>query len=185
VRLFFALLPGESQIDACRLIQEAIREPEDGLNWVASENMHITMLFIGECASEELEKYTPAVESLAQNFAPIRWRLHRTGFFPKRGEARVLFCGIRYEGFAMPLLAKGLRESWQQFSQKELKDSFHPHITLARCRNGLAPRQLDRFKKMAVEPLDVVSHELICFESRRENNILRYIPIKRFILTGQ
>lgn len=185
MRIFFALLPNEKQIAACRAIQEAIREPEDGLKWVPPENMHITMLFVGDCSAEDLEKYTPIVHALVQKYAPLRWRLHRTGYFPGRGDPRVLFCGVRYEGFAMPLLAKALRESWQKFSQKAVKDSFHPHITLARSRNGLAPRHLDRFKKIAVEPVDAVSRELICFESRRENKNLQYIPLNRFILAGQ
>ncbi len=184
MRTFFALLPSEAQIEACRMIQDSVRQPQDGLNWVAPENLHVTMLFIGESSYDELEKFTPQLQSITEKFSPIKWQLHRNGFFPKRGAPNVLFTGIRYHGFTMPLLAKKLREAWQEFSKNELKDSFHPHITLARCRNGIKARQLQIFQNALPEPIENVSRELICFESRREDKILRYIPLKRFIFNG-
>ncbi|HDR05380.1 MAG TPA: RNA 2',3'-cyclic phosphodiesterase [Candidatus Marinimicrobia bacterium] len=185
MRIFFGILPDDEQMRECKRIQEFIKQPDDGINWVALENFHITMLFIGESSSEDLERFFLQVQALAQDTASLRWQIHRTGFFSKRAEPKILFAGIRYMGFAMPLLAKSLREAWQDYSQTEQRNSFKPHITLARCRNGLSTQRLEAFKNIEPKPVETVSRELICFESRREGKDLRYIPLKRFILNSQ
>jgi RNA 2',3'-cyclic 3'-phosphodiesterase len=131
VRLFVAipLAPDLAQ-RAATILPEAL----PGLRRVKTENLHVTLAFLGETPPERLPEVAAAADDAAASVPPFQLRFDRLGRFPERGRPRVIWLGIG-EGLASVERAgegvyRGLRERGLKFDDRPLA----PHLTLARVR---------------------------------------------------
>lgn len=132
MRLFYAVfLPPEAQ----KALVEAQKrlDPFKGWRRVPPHQLHLTLLFLGEVAEEEVAGLLRLGRRLARAIPPFTARLRGTGYFPNEGSPRVWFAKVEGEGFSP--LAEGLRAGAKDPDPKP----FVPHITLAR-KKGPAPR---------------------------------------------
>jgi 2'-5' RNA ligase len=104
-----------------------------GASWVAPQNMHLTLRFLGEVDEERAAQLS---RSIAQPFetAPFELALGGLGLFPPAGRPRVLWIGVS-EGAAQ--VAEVYREVERRldllgFEREERP--FRAHLTLARFR---------------------------------------------------
>ena len=128
IRLFVALgLPG--------LVRERlalIRAPLPGARWVAPENMHITLRFIGEVEPPVAEDVD---DTLSHIGAPaFELRLGGLGTFGSRGRVRALWAGVEQCEPLVHLQAK-IEAACGRAGLPPEGRKFHPHVTLARCKN--------------------------------------------------
>lgn len=138
-----------------------------GLRWVAPENYHLTLRFIGEVDRVEAEGVD---EALAGIRAPaFDLTLQGVGIFQRGGEragkVQALWVGAeRTPGLAH--LAAKVETALQRVGLPPERRRFAPHVTLARGDNGSAP------------PLD----KLVGFVQR--HNLFREGPVRveRFTL---
>jgi len=132
MRLFVAIdLPDETR-EACRSFR---REKLDGAKWVAVEQIHLTLRFIGESSEEQALALRSALQGIHARSFPLRVR--GLGCFPGPKRPRVLWLGLEV---SQPLL--NLQASIENMVQSvgflpEPK-SFSPHLSLARFRFSLA-----------------------------------------------
>lgn len=131
MRLFVAipLAPDLAQ-RAATILPEAL----PGLRRVSTENLHVTLAFLGETPLERLPDVVAAAQDAAAGVPPFQLRFDRLGRFPERGRPRVIWVGIG-EGLASVVRAgegvyRGLRERALKFDDRPLA----PHLTLARVR---------------------------------------------------
>src|SRR4030095_9873229 len=71
--------------------------PEMQASWARPENIHLTLKFFGNLGPEQVESASQAASRAVADFAPFKLGIDRTGSFPARGAARVLWIGIRDE----------------------------------------------------------------------------------------
>lgn len=103
-----------------------------GARWVEPEQMHLTLRFIGDVDGAVMNRVREALaEVRADAFA---MGLEGIGFFPPRGNPRVVWVGVRK---CEPLLRLHHRvESVLVRSGLEPEErKYAPHITLARLKN--------------------------------------------------
>jgi 2'-5' RNA ligase len=115
-----------------------------GVRWLAPEQMHLTLSFLGTVPAD-------VAENLKTNLAAIEWKaffLPLTGFgaFLSKGRPNVIWIGV---GSAHPHLFQ-LHKRVQEAAlaaglQPDLR-SFHPHVTVARCRD-VSPEAIRPFLK--------------------------------------
>ncbi len=107
-----------------------------GLNWVRAANIHLTLKFIGETDSEQVD---PVRESLrAIKVRRFLLGVSGLGVFPRRGRPAVLWAGL---GSAHPhlfQLHKRVNDVLYGCGIEPDRRVFRPHVTLARCK-GVAP----------------------------------------------
>jgi 2'-5' RNA ligase len=128
IRLFAALtLP-----DAVRERLSLVRAPLPDARWVPPENMHITLRFIGEVEPPVATEIDTALSRIAAPAFDIR--LTELGIFGSRGRVRTLWAGIEKNDALLRLQAKIEAASVQAGLAPEGR-KFHPHVTLARCKN--------------------------------------------------
>ncbi len=120
-------------------------EPMGSIAWTRPAQLHLTLRFLGDiegpqCGAVEAGLGRVRVE-------PFLLSLAGTGVFPPRGIARVVWAGV---GRIPPRLHQ-LR---QQIDDALLATGlpldlrlFHPHVTLGRVRNGVAPGAAIEFIK--------------------------------------
>jgi 2'-5' RNA ligase len=104
-----------------------------GVRWLAPEQMHLTLSFLGSVTDEIQEK-------LKANLNAIEWKaffLPLTGFgaFPGKGRPNVIWIGVGSGHPHLFQLHKRVQEAALAASLEPDLRSFHPHVTVARCRD--------------------------------------------------
>ena len=129
MRLFVAVgLPGAIREQLLRMCA-GVR----GARWVNTEQMHLTLRFLGELHTAQADD---AAERLAQIRAPgFDLLLAGIGSFAAGDRLRVLWVGVEACPALGRLQAKVERAARAAGLGIEAR-RFHPHVTLARFRNG-------------------------------------------------
>lgn len=128
IRLFAALALPEAVRERLALV----RAPLPGARWMPPENMHVTLRFVGEV---EPPLATDIDAALARIAAPaFDIRLTELGIFGSRGRVRALWAGVEKTEALRRLQAK-IETACVQAGLPPEGRKFHPHITLARCKN--------------------------------------------------
>ncbi len=133
-RLFIALdiEPGV-RLRACRAVA-GLPVGESKVNFVAAENIHLTLHFVGEVADDRLMDVHRAVDDTAA--AVGQFELEVTGLraVPNTGRLRMLWAGVADETGRLAelheLLGVRLREAGFETDHRP----FNPHLTLGRVK---------------------------------------------------
>lgn len=136
-RLFIAIeLPKSVKLlasSAKSLLEDKIPKAR----WVPTENIHLTMRFLGDCRDEQVPEIVDAIGGFSKKCRAFHGRTTNLGVFPNPKRARVLWIGIREE----PELAKAyyeMNKALEGLGFEIEKRPFSPHITLARIKAPFA-----------------------------------------------
>ena len=114
---------------------------------VSKQNMHFTLLFLGEVSEETAENVKKALDSIA--FKPIDVSFTHVGAFPNPNFPRVIWIGTD-EASAKQLveLARQVEEKLAPMGFKSDKP-FKPHLTIFRVKNKIdgISKKIERFKE--------------------------------------
>jgi RNA 2',3'-cyclic 3'-phosphodiesterase len=128
-RLFVAIDLPERILDDISSTYSAI----PGARWMEENRIHITLRFIGEVDNESEDRIKRALSLVASPSFTLS--LKGVGFFPPRGEPRIVWIGIKEKEEVIRLQAKIEHTITSlRFPPEERK--FHPHITVARLNNS-------------------------------------------------
>jgi 2'-5' RNA ligase len=179
-RLFVALdLPAPT-----RAALAALAVPLPGARWVAEEQIHLTLRFLGHVPDEEAARVTAALTPLAAGSFTLA--LAGVGVFPPHGSRRpprVLWVGIAP---AAPVLAlKAAIDGLLGPDPESAERGFSPHVTLARFKEAPGPalgELLERHRALASPPWTVDAVRL--YESRTTREGAVYTPLATYALQG-
>lgn len=117
------------------------------LRWTKTDQLHITLKFVGELQ----ENHLPAVQrELEKTFSPIQrfpLRLQGAGFFPTLNQPRIFWIGIVPAPELFKIVQKN-EELFHSLGYPMEKRPFQPHITIARFREGIPRQELLRFQQI-------------------------------------
>ncbi len=104
-----------------------------GVHWLAPEQMHLTLSFLGNVPSD-------VQEALEKNLKAVAWKafflpLAGLGTFPGKGRPNILWVGVGTGHPHLFQLHKRVQEAALHSGLEPELRAFHPHITLARCRD--------------------------------------------------
>jgi len=108
-----------------------------GARWVSPEQMHLTLRFIGDVDGRQLSLIREALAELPG--VPFFLRLENIGFFPPRGNPRVVWVGIQ-KNEQLVQLRNRIESALVRTGLEPEGRKFSPHITLARLKNTPASR---------------------------------------------
>jgi len=140
VRLFVAIeIPSEVRENLAALIRElhAIAPKE---KWVRAENLHVTLKFIGEVASEKLGEICQAL-AVVRSDSLVKLDFRGLGFFPHEKHPRVFWAGIEATP-NLKKLAADIDVVTEKLGMPREQRPFSPHLTLARFESGKMPEKL-------------------------------------------
>jgi 2'-5' RNA ligase len=134
VRLFVALEPPE---EVRRAIDERVAAERGRLpaaNWVRPENLHLTLVFLGELPETRVLEAERALAAAAAACAPANEvTVAAAGGFPERGPIRVVWLGLEPVA-ELARIADALRAAARAAGLPFDAKPFRAHLTLARCR---------------------------------------------------
>jgi RNA 2',3'-cyclic 3'-phosphodiesterase len=132
-RLFLAIDLPERIIDDISATYMAI----PGVRWTGEEQLHLTLRFFGELPGDRESALIKVLSTIAAR--PFSLRVKGAGFFPPRGETRVLWVGIAQEP-VLPKLVSAIETSVVRAGFKREPRKFTGHITVARCSHAPSDR---------------------------------------------
>jgi 2'-5' RNA ligase len=127
MRLFIAI----DMPDDVKRVLSGLRRDIPGVRWVPPEQMHLTLLFLGEVPEERLEILCCALSTI--EIFPFTLNFSRTGCFPRPSSPRVLWAGVDRQP-VLTELAQRVRKATESCGIQIDERAFSPHITLARIK---------------------------------------------------
>jgi len=113
---------------------------------VSKENMHFTLLFLGEITEEVAPKIMDALKSIT--FSPIKVSFAGVGAFPNPRSPRVIWIGV--DETASQDLVKLATQVEERLGPLGFKNDkpFRPHLTIFRIKNSVddISEELDKLK---------------------------------------
>ncbi len=171
MRLFIAVeLPPEVRT-AVHEALDPLRDRFPRIRWVASENLHVTLRFLGEVAAEREGELEGCMQAVAQRWEPFELSCSGVGAFPSGRSAKTVCVGFDDPEGRLKRLAADLEDELAAGFGREER-AFKPHLTVARSSKRLP--LLDGLPPLSLpgEPFEV--HRLTLFRSFLERPAARY-----------
>lgn len=134
-RVFIAIeLPDAVRAQVARL-QEKLKESEADVKWVESQNIHLTLKFIGEVEPDKLEAtYAGVTEAIGEQ-AKFPMSLAGIGAFPSMRRVQVIWIGVFAGATESTELSEKVEACLAKRGFEAEKKKFMPHITIGRVRS--------------------------------------------------
>lgn len=152
---------------------------DSALKWVRSQNIHLTLKFLGEVPDRQIVDICAAVSQAASQSAPFDLEIGNCGCFPPRGSARVLWVGLTTGLEPLKTLQENLELSLLDLGFEPEHRPFSPHLTLARIKNAQIGRLLSDTVG-SLDPLTVGGQsvaEITVFQSDLDRTGPTYTPL--------
>lgn len=134
-----------------------------GVRWLPAEQMHLTLSFLGLVEQRTEEK-------LRDKLSAIRWSafflpLTGVGTFPSRGRPNIIWVGVGTGHPHLFQLHKRVQDAALAAGLEPDLRPWHPHITLARCRDVSVEAVRPFLKKHADYDAGMIHVESFCLNS--------------------
>jgi 2'-5' RNA ligase len=140
VRLFVALqIPPAVRKNLAEFLA-TLRAISSQPRWVRTENLHVTLKFIGEVSTEKLGDIRAALSAVHSDQA-VALDFRGVGFFPNENRPRVFWAGIEASA-NLAGLAGDIDRALEKLGVPPEKRPFSPHLTLARFEPPGLPEKL-------------------------------------------
>jgi 2'-5' RNA ligase len=175
LRAFLAVDP-PAELRA-RLLEAAERlraAAPSGARWVAAENLHLTLKFLGEIREDDVPRLVERASAKLAGEAPFEVAFAGFGAFPNAREARVLWLGAVRGAGALAKLARKLDAAARAIGAERERRPFEAHLTLARLRD---PARVELERIPALDSVAWTVEEVVLYESRPSPGGPRYVPL--------
>ncbi|MCK9573291.1 MAG: RNA 2',3'-cyclic phosphodiesterase [Candidatus Omnitrophica bacterium] len=163
MRLFIAIDIPENLKEKLRVVSAKLKKCDLDAKWVNSENIHMTLKFLGETQEEQIEKIKNIAASIACQFSKLELNTGGFGFFPNENSPRIFFISTDKEEILKNISLK-LEDKLEGLGFPK-EGRFKPHLTIARFRTKKNIARLkDEIKNISIEGKFMAS-ELILFKS--------------------
>ncbi len=182
MRSFIAIdLPAAEQQALGKAVQ-SLCQSKVRASWVRAENLHLTLKFLGDIDPVQLAGIIASLEPLAAGEQPFCLQFGEFGFFPPRGQPRIVYLSVEPESF-LKSLANRVDELLLPLGFPRER-RFRAHVTLARLKSDKNLPQL--FKALGSSVLSgefrvagVTLYQSTLFSDGARYEVLRRFPFGR------
>jgi RNA 2',3'-cyclic 3'-phosphodiesterase len=136
VRTFIAVGLDKPVRDRVISLQEALAGTGAEVKWVEPENLHVTLLFLGEVEDRDLPAVCRVVAEGGGRQAPFTLSVERAGCFPNPRRPRTLWVGAGQGTQELVALHDALEPPLMELGcYRREERQYTPHITLGRVRS--------------------------------------------------
>lgn len=146
VRTFVGIDPGQKIRDRCVALQKNFARAGVAAKWVEPENLHLTLLFLGEVDLTTVPTLCELVQQQACQHTSFTLTIEGPGCFPTPRRPRVLWVGVGQGQQEVVALHDALEEPLLELGcYRREERQYTPHLTLGRLQG-------DR-QSLSLEPL--------------------------------
>ncbi len=188
VRTFIAVEVGDAVRSSAVALQQTLAKTGAEVNWVPPENIHVTLLFLGEVDERDLAAVCRVVVDTAAGEPPFALRVSGIGAFPNLRRPKIIWAGLTDGAAELTRLHDRLEPPLLELGCYRREDRpYTPHLTLGRVKSEadgqmLAPA-LPKHADWAGGQTTV--DEVVLFSSELRPGGSVYTPNGRGKLTGR
>lgn len=160
VRTFVAVTLEPDVLRALEEMQERLRGLEGGraCRWIDTENIHLTLHFLGDVPGERLPEVFDAVTRGCWGFGPIDIGIVGLGCFPNARQPRIVWAGVREDTGRLAALQRALGRELARVGYPPERRPFAPHLTIGRVRRDAARSDISALgRSIATQPLQTLA----------------------------
>lgn len=153
MRAFFCLELKPDLREKLAGIAKRLRAVPVKARWVPSENLHVTLVFLGDIAPDAIPDLEVAArEAVAKSRVDdaLEWELDRLGAFPHLSAPRVVWVGCSEEPERVRRLAEALERALEPLGFEPEGREFTTHVTLGRVKGRGRASGVDRLAEALV-----------------------------------
>ncbi len=130
VRVFLAVELSREARNAIERLIRSIRKQNDGVQWVETQNLHLTLKFFGEIPTSELSRLAETANAAARQTVSFDLELQGLGAFPNLKSPKTLWIGCRQGSESLIDLAVLIEEKMFEIGYAKENRRFSPHLTI-------------------------------------------------------
>ncbi len=182
MRLFVALPVPEPARREVRRRVDRVRDRLPRARWVDFDALHLTLLFLGEVAAEQVPPLAAGLGAAFARCPPLDLRLGDGGTFPPGRPARAAWIGVEAPEELAALQAEITQAAVAAVGFVPEERAFTPHVTLARCQEPWRREAIDKLKTALTGPVGppFVADCGVLFESKLSPKGARYREVAVF-----
>ena len=148
LRAFIAVeLPLEIRQNVQRATSSLRRDTESLIRWVALENMHLTLKFLGDTPSENVKVLTQLIHAQADSFNSFDIHLSGIGAFPGPERPRVIYIGIQAPA-ELEAFQRQVESATRRLGYNAEERVFAPHLTIGRVRQHVSADEQQKIRRL-------------------------------------
>ena len=179
-RLFVAIDISEEVKQKIQPVLDLLSELNVDLKIVPSENLHITLKFLGEVDKTEIRKIEDKLSLISEKFRNFEINFRQVGGFPSMEKLNVLWVGV--ENPILIELMKNIDDGLNDVRENEHEEV--PHLTIARIKSGRNKEELidwlNKVRDKSFGPMIV--DKIILYESELSSDGPKYEVLDEFLL---
>lgn len=183
---FFAVrIPEQTKLRMQEHI-EKIKERIPFSRWVHSQDLHITLAFLGSAPPDKLKQAENQVQEALKDVQTITLKINKLGFFGNVDSPRVFWADTEESKNLQSIRNKVFSACEEAGFQLETRP-FRPHITLARKWKGEQPFQpelLGLWEEFQPVPLSFEAGEVVIYQTHLDKTP-KYEAIKIYPLVDK
>ncbi len=161
IRSFIAVpLAPDVRRGAVRLI-ERLSQQGDGIKWVPTDNLHLTLKFLGEVDNVDVPRVCDVLHRVVEQFDPFELDFAGTGGFPDIDRPRILFAGVADQSGSLCRLVGQLETELAELRFKPEPRDYRPHLTLGRTRGGSRRASADVVQRLKDQSQTDLGHMVV------------------------
>ena len=142
IRAFIAIgLPEDLRHQLGDIIDTLKKKTPRAVRWVPSENIHLTLKFLGNVSPTNLNTLTQMLRQEALRHTPMQFSVGGLGAFPSRQRPRVIWVGVHAPP-ALIELQRCVDQETEALGYPMEEREFSPHLTLGRVAQNVTPQEL-------------------------------------------
>lgn len=183
MRLFIAInFPDQIKRKILKQIED-LKSQFPQVSWVKSENLHLTLKFLGYVKEERLEEIKKGIETVSRDFKPFELTISKMGYFHR--EPFIIRLNIN-DSTTLNDLVERLEKEMGKLGFKRENRPYTPHITLGRGRK-LKREEVVSIKKEIDEsavffPIKFTVNKIALMESQLKPTGANYTLLYQFPL---
>jgi 2'-5' RNA ligase len=143
LRTFIGVDLGKPLRDRCASLQENLARTGADVKWVEPQNLHVSLLFLGEVDEREITPICRVVSAVCGDNDAFTLNVEKVGCFPHPRRPRVVWVGVGEGSAELVALHDALEPPLQELGcYRREERRYTPHITLGRVRSERAGDQL-------------------------------------------
>jgi 2'-5' RNA ligase len=137
IRTFIAIeIPGDI-ISKLGDLQLGLKKYGFKIRWVQSENIHLTLKFLGDVEETNFDEIAEALSKTADGYTEMSLKAKGIGVFPSIKRPRVLWVGLTGQLESLVKLQNTLDKNLKTLGFPEEKRPFKGHLTIGRIKGKI------------------------------------------------
>lgn len=134
IRSFVALNIPDAVAGTVGPFVDDLRGKVRGVRWVRTDQLHLTMKFLGDIDGGDVPAIAEALEGVAAHVSSITVSIRGTGYFPPGGRPRVVWLDMADGADEIAALQGRMEDVLETLGFAREGRPFRPHLTIGRVK---------------------------------------------------